>query len=117
MSPLNPESELALKQTIAVWELMLKEDISKPEAMKQLFPEYFNRISCNCFLCEYTKPFIDHETVSVMYNCDFCPADLGCDEPNSDYSASCGTVNDTTRKQAIRNIIKRCKTALAHEVE
>ena len=116
MSPLNPESELALKQTIAVWELMLKEDISKPIAMQQLFPEYFNRISCNCFLCEYTKPFIDHETDSVMYNCDFCPAELNCDESYSPYYMH-DYADLTVRQQARQTIIDRCKTALSYEVE
>lgn len=116
MSPLNPESELALKQTIAVWELMLKEDIRKPEAMKQLFPEYYNRISCNCFLCEYTQPFVEPSGESQQYNCEYCPADLGCDEPYSPYYMH-DDADLAVRQKARQTIINRCKTALAHEVE
>ena len=116
MSPLNPESELALKQTLAVWELMLKEDIRKPEAMKQLFPEYFNRISCNCFLCEYTKPFVEPSNESTEYNCEYCPAQLNCDESYSPYLLH-GDADLAVRQQARQTIINRCKTALAHEVE
>ena len=116
MSPLNPESELALKQTLAVWELMLKEDISKPIAMQQLFPEYFNRISCNCFLCEYTKPFVEPSGESQQYNCEYCPAELNCDESYSPYYMH-DYADLTVRQKARQTIINRCKTALSYEVE
>lgn len=116
MSPLNPESELALKQTLAVWELMLKEDINKPDAMKRLFPQYHNLISCNCFLCEYTKPFIEAGSVSTEYNCEYCPAQLNCDESYSPYYMH-DDADLKVRQKARQTIIDRCKSALSNEVE
>lgn len=116
MQHLNPEAELALTQTIAVWKFMLKKDCSKHEAMKQLFPQYYNLISCNCFLCQYTKPFVEAGSVSEEYNCDYCPAGLACDEPNSDYNAYLSE-NSALRHKAIQSIINRCKAALTPEGE
>jgi hypothetical protein len=81
--------------------------------MRKLYPEQFNNISCNCFLCEYTKPFAETDDMGngFMYNCNFCPAQLACDEPYSDYNVYLSPHQGDSKK-AIQSIINRCTTAL-----
>lgn len=116
MAKLNSKAKLALEQTIQLWTYMLEQDVTKDVAMQKLFPEHYDNICCNCFLCEYTRPYHNPEVDSYLieYNCAVCPASLACNEPNSYFNNSTSN-HTTTRQQAINSIINSCITALNSE--